>query len=505
MLRLTSIPRIAPNHRKLLAAALVAAAVIAYCVMLFSNISYAAGGSDTAGYMNLAKLLASGRTRHVIEPLRMFGLEQNATFVSIFTPIGFTWGLPGTGTMAPGYPPGMPLHIAAAAAIGGWSHAPFFVSPIAALLCAGMMFLVGRELGLSRFLSAIGASALALLPHFVSHALQPVSDIVATFWSLLAIWCALVALRRPSVALAAGAAFAIGVWVRPTGVLLAIPLAIALRLKPKLLLRGAAGALPFALALMFYQHHVYGSVFKTAYGTVSQVVSFEKFAVCFPIFAKWLTVMCTPLVFPAGLLVVFDKYVPRWHRLLLPVWFSVFLVFYCFWGPFDDWWSLRFLLPGTPALILGTLLLVRDMLRVRLTVPWGHVTRVIAAVVIAMLVGFPIYRISQYNILGTDEWESVYPESVHWAERQLPANAFLVSGALSGAFFYYSGRFSARVDQMNDENFQLLRAYAGSRGLRWYAVLSDGEPEFKDLPERLRGHWVQIGTYRNVAMWRLDW
>lgn len=57
---------------------------------------------------------------------------------------------------------------------------------------------------------------------------------------------------------------------------------------------------------------------------------------------------------------------------------------------------------------------------------------------------------------------------------------------------------------MNDESFQLLRAYAGSRGLRWYAVLSDGEPEFKDLPERLRGHWVLIGTYRNVAMWRLD-
>jgi hypothetical protein len=480
--------------KRVLPIALIAAGLVAYAVTLFFNISYAAAGADTSGYLNLAKMLSGGRVSYVIEPIRMFGLTVNEELVRVFTPIGFTWGKPGSGTMAPGYPPGLPIHLVVAAAIGGWDRAPYYVSPIAAIGCLFMMYLVGRSLGLSSALSVGGAAILAALPQFLAHALQPVSDIVATFWSLVAIWCALESLRRPALAFASGAAFAIGVWVRPTGIVLLIPLAIALRFRVSLIVRACVAAFPFAVGLMYYHLRTYGSVFTTGYGPISYVFSTTRLAECVRVFSRWLFKFL-PVVFPLGLLVALDKRVTGWHRALLPIWFSTFFVLYSFWAPYDEWWSLRFLLPGTPALILGAILLLRDLFARRV---W------IAYALIAVLVAVPLYWNRQYAVLMTDEWESIYPEVVHWAEPQLPPNAMIVSGSLSGAFFYYSGRFSARVDQLTDEHFQLLRAHAGHRGLRWYAVLSDGEPEYHTLSAKLRGNWTLVGKHRHASIWRLD-
>ena len=472
---------------------LTAALLIAYSVILFLNISYAAAGADTSGYLNLAKMLSRGRVSYVLEPVRMFGLATNEELVRVFTPIGFTWGKEGTGQMAPGYPPGLPVHLMVAAMIGGWERAPYYVSPIAAIGCLFMTYLVGRTLGLSSALSVGAAAILAVLPQFVAHALQPVSDIVATFWSLVSMWCALQAVHRPRLAFAAGAAFAIGVWVRPTGVALLVPLLIALRFRPALIARLCIAALPFAVGLMYYHHRTYGHVLKTGYGTLDYVLSTTRFGECVRVFSKWLF-RFMPVLFPLGLFVALNKRVERWHRLLLPVWFAAFFLLYCFWAPYDEWWSLRFLLPGTPALILGGALILRDISR--------H--QIVAYVLIAILVALPLYWNRQYSVLMTDEWEKIYPDVVGWAEPQLPPDAMLISGSLSGAFFYYTGRFSARVDQLNNDHFQLLRAHAGHRGLKWYAVLSDGEPEYHMLSTKLHGNWTLVAKHRHASIWRLD-
>ena len=476
---------------------IVVAIFIAYAVALFNNISYAAGGADTSGYLNLAKMLSRGRVSYVIEPIRQLGLSINEPRVRVFTPIGFTWGKSGTGTMAPGYPPGLPMHLLVAAWIGGWERAPYFVSPLAALACILMMYVVGRELGLSAALSLAAAALLAVLPQFTAHAVQPVSDVVATFWSLIAIWAALVALRKPNYAILAGVAFAIGVWVRPTNVLLISPLAIAVQLRVRLLIRIAIAALPLAVALMDYHYRTYGGVFTTGYGKMSIVFSTGRFREVFAVFVKWFS-RVAPIVFPLGLLVAFDRRLGRWHRLLLPVWFLVFFLMYCFWAPYDDWWSLRFLLPGTPALIFGMLFLIRDTLLVR-HAKWIHA---VAGLLIIVLIAIPAYRNRQYGVELTDHWESIYPEAVRWAEQRMEPDSMLISGSLSGAFFYYADRWSVRPDQLTDDHFQELRGYAGKR--RWYAVLSDGEPEFHSLAEKLRGHWTLVGSHRHVSMWKLD-
>ncbi len=67
-----------------------------------------------------------------------------------------------------------------------------------------------------------GASAiLAACPVFVFQAIQPMSDVVATFWVLAAVLCALLSRDDRRWALAAGFCFGAAVLVRPSNVLLA--------------------------------------------------------------------------------------------------------------------------------------------------------------------------------------------------------------------------------------------------------------------------------------------
>src|SRR6266508_3271326 len=172
---------------------------------------------------------------------------------------------PRPGTMVPSDPPGLPLHIALGGLVAGWNYGPFVVSPFAALISVFLMYLVGRELGLTRLFSTAGAAVLALCPVFVYMAEQPMSDIVATMWSLAAILFALRSRRRETWAAEAGAAFGFAVLVRPADALLLIPLAFAIRLRLRTLLWFLLGAAPFAAAYLAWNQLAFGNPFRTGY------------------------------------------------------------------------------------------------------------------------------------------------------------------------------------------------------------------------------------------------
>lgn len=214
--------------------------------------------------------------------------------------------------------------------------------------------------------------------------------------------------------------------------------------------------------------------------------------------------LCSPLVFPAGFAVAFDSRLAGWVRLLLPVWFGVFFLFYCFWFPYDVFWVARFLLPATPALIIGSLFVTRDLLKTPWSRRWWRTSAAVATALVVVMVAIPLIRAAEIQVLQTDEVEAIYPLAIEFAERHLPPNAIVMSGALSGAFFYYSGRFTARLDELDNDRFQLLRAYAGNHSLKWYAVVIDGETYWDTFHRRLQGQWTPIGRFRHVTLWRLD-
>lgn len=215
--------------------------LVLYGGLLVRANSFTAGGADSSGYLNAARLFAQGQVCERIEILQRLGLPRSDR--DVFLPLGYRPGAR-PGTMAPLYPPGLPLHMAAAGEIAGWETAPFLAGPLAAVAALVLLFLLARELGLSPGLSAAGAALLASCPVFFGMAVQPMSDVPATAWVMAAVVLALRARRRDSAAVVAGAALGVAALVRPTNALAVFPLALALPARIRSFLAAAIGAIP---------------------------------------------------------------------------------------------------------------------------------------------------------------------------------------------------------------------------------------------------------------------
>src|SRR5262249_31397179 len=141
---------------------------------------------------------------------------------------------------------------ALAAVVLGWKYGPYLVSPFAAVVCLVLTFLIGIELGLKRFYAALGAVILGLSATVLFMGFQPMGDVVAMLWALTAMWAAVRARKRDIWALLAGFAVGIGFLVRPTQLLLLLPMAFALPLNRRTVLFAILGAIPPVAVFLAY-------------------------------------------------------------------------------------------------------------------------------------------------------------------------------------------------------------------------------------------------------------
>lgn len=466
--------------------ALAGLLVLGFFVLLLANTCDFAAGPDSSGYLNEARLLLTGNISTQVRPLAEAQLDPS--FVYLFTPHGFTRG-PAPGTMVPTYPIGTSLHLAAAAAIGGWRVAPFLVVPIAAIGCLFLIVFIAQRLGITRGWAIIAAALVAGFPMFIAQAVQPVSDVLATFWALAAIACALRAHEHWRWAAWCGVAFAIGAAVRPTNILLVVPLLVAMRFRWSSLAMTAAVVAPFAIALAWYHYALFGSPWMTGYGGVGGILSFAA-APCFSKQAGWLLLMGTPLLFPGGLFVAFHRSMEAWHRVLLVSWFAVFFLFYIHYSFCPDHSSIRFLLPALPALMIGLVSLL------------SRIPRMVAAAIVLIVLAREVQQVGRLHVLHLNEWEAIYPQTVAWVEREAPRNAVVLSAITSGAFYFHSDRAVVRWDQLTPETSALLRANGRFAG-PWYAAVSEVEGGLGALRARVPGEWQEAGKIRDVTVWRL--
>ena len=473
---------------KRVVAAVVAIVAVVYGLTLFLHRSTGAGGADSSGYLNEARMMTEGRTSIPIRLLTTLHLPTEYAY--IFTPLGFAPSRLHPGRMVPTYPPGLPAHFAVAGMIGGWSQAPFLTPLLAGLISIALIFVLARQFGLNRWLSGAASAILAVCPVFLFMTAQPMSDVFALMWTLAAIVSAIAAERKPLLAILAGAAFGISVCVRPSNLLAALAVAFALRWRPSRLGIAVAASIPFAIALMWWNNALYGNPIVTGYGEFGGLLSMANARVRIPHYAYWLFAQLTPLVFPGGLLAGFDRRIDPFRRALLIFWFVPFFVFYCFYGPYETWWYTRFLLPAIPPLIIGFLLLIRNV-RVRIA----------AFLVIVVLYVAVRQDRKPLKPLNVGKEESIYPEIAARFGPKLPRDAIIMSGLFSGSFLYYLDRDSVRYDQLDNDRFQWLRAYAANANLRWYAVLP--QHEFLEA-QRFDVHWTKLDEYRGVLLLRLD-
>ena len=460
---------------KIAARTVVVLLLIAYSVMLIRHRSQAAAGSDSSGYLNEARMMRRGE---VARPIRsLVQLRIGSSWADAFMPLGFVPWFKDRRLLVPTYPAGLPAHFAIAGDSGS-----FLIPPLAGILSVILMFVLGRQLGLTEPQSVAGAAVLGATAVFLMFAEEPMSDGVATMWTLATMVLALASVRRRGLfAAAAGIAFAISVCVRPTNLLMAIPLVVAMRYRLRAISIAAAAALPIGVALMLWNHTLYGSYFSTGYGSVVDLLAWSHPRQRLPHYSYWLAAQLTPLVFPIGLIA------DRRNRALVLAWFFPLFIFYCFYESYDAWWYTRFLLPAIPPLIIGFLLVAR---RFRL---WP--------IAIAVVLAVAVWQDRRLHPLAIAQEESIYPQTMRWVSGRLPPNAIVLSMQFSGSFLYYLDRETVRYDLIDNNRFQELRAYAGGANLRWYAVLMDFELE--RFP--LAGKWTPVAkTDRGVSLLRLD-
>ena len=483
---------------------LLALLLIGYGAFTLRNAAYAVAGSDATGYINTARAILQNNIVEPIAPLQMLDLPES--FEGLFRPLAYLPG-PRPGTMTPFYPIGMSLHMLSAAVIAGWQNGPFLISPLAAVLCIWVFYLLGAELGLARWLSLSGSIILAACPVFIFISLLPMSDVLATFWALLTIYAALRSRRNEYWALLVGAAFGMAFLVRPNNVFLLLPLLFCFRWKPKIFALFVLGGVPLALGFFAFNRVAYGHILQTGYGAIElyRVVKVSNFAINFKNYVGWLVLGMSPLILLGWLATAVDRQIQWRERGLLLSWFGVFFLFYCFYEPYHAWWFSRFLLPGIPALILGTLLVLQHVgarLAPKLAMSATMVQGAAAATLLAIVFGFAWQNIQREYVLNIGIDQYVHSRSCRWADGQLPQQSLIVAMEMSGALNYYTNRSILRYDFARPDQWQTLTKRAAEKDYRWYALLMPHE--LTEAQKRVTGKWSKVGDYQQISLWQIE-
>lgn len=477
--------------------AAISAAAAGYLGFLVSHAAFAGGGSDSSGYLNAARGFFSG---HVVEPVvELARLGLGSRFLSAFIPLGYVPG-PRPETMAPLYPPGTSLHMAAALLFG--PNGPHWVPPLAALASAVLIGRLGLDMGLPRPAALAASLILAAQPLLVFVALQPLSDAPAEAWCLGAVVAARRSRSRPADALVAGLAAGIAFLIRPAAILVAFPVLIFVGRDVRRLGLLAAGAAGPAIFLLAYDRAAFGHVFSSGYLASGHASAFawSNFPERARYYAHWLSATLTGLVLAGWLVALGDRRVPPGDRVALGVWPLAFFVFYAFYLPYRPWTYVRFLLPAMPALIVGFLLGGRRALAIlRGTSPVARVA--VAALAVAIVVSLEIRQIRRLRVLAVVADERTYPDACAAAAATFSPDALVLSMAGSGALRYYTNLSIARSDLLNPRTSRVLEAAMRARRRPIAALLFPGEEEecFRHFP----GAWRPGATVGAVTLWTL--
>jgi hypothetical protein len=479
--------------------ALIALGLIIYAVFLATHVGAYAGGSDSSGYLNNARLLATGKTALVQRIPAGIDPEKHDSFS--FMPLGFR---PMEGhTMTPTYPIGLPIEVVVMAKIVGWRLAPAFVMALSALAAVSLMIPLGRAAGLSLGWSAFGALLLATSPLTTFMSMQFMSDVPATATATATILCAWQSRTRRRWALAAGALFALGVLIRPTNFMLIVPIALCLGFDWRRWILFGLGGLTGAIAQTLYSRTAYGDPFASGYGgELGTKFSLGIIPTTLAHCARWLPVLLTPV----GLFALALPWVGRRHLFtwVLVAWIVVFFAFYIpYFHTHETWWYLRFLLPSFPACLVGGLWVIAHYWSrtgaLRFPRELTQASLAIAAVIVVFVHSRIWHRRLEAAAIGQSE--SIYAATFEWAKQHLPGNAVIMAMETTGALVYYSDYQFVRWDTLDREHFARITQNAVDSHRPIFAVLFPYE--VKDaLETRIPARWTQFGAVRQVTIWQ---
>ncbi len=477
-----------------------ALALVCYGLFLAQNFAAVAGGSDSSGYLNSARLFAAGKLRTELRVPPEFRAAGQIDLTH-FIPLGF-WPYQKTGLINPTYPTGLPLHLALAGKLLGWSIAPIAIGLFAALGSLALLYASARELGIHARFAAAGTFALAVCPLFIFIALQPLSDGLAATWCLAAFYSGLRARRAAPWALACGAAYAIAVLVRPTNIVLGPALLILLGFDWRRLAFAIVGGLPGVAWLASYNHVLYGAALNSGYGPWAEAFAWSWGAPTAWHFLKWLA-----LLLPAPFLLLPFLGLVRGgartrHLLALGVWFAAITGVYLFYEvSHEAWWCLRFILPALPALILAALLGLEAITPPQDAAREILVRKVAATLLVVWSTTIIGIAAPRFYLLNMKADEGTYEEACLLAREQFPSGTLVVTQDYSGAVYYYTDFPVLRWEMIEPAEFSRLSVLAAHAGRAVISINFKWQDD--DRLKHCPGNWISVGAVKNATLWRL--
>ena len=471
--------------------AAIAASVATWLRFLLTTI----GGADSYGYVSAAHSIAQGRL--VLEaPLADWLTAANR--IAIASPLGWTPAPDGTG-IVPAYPLGMPIAMALFERLGG-PPAVFFAAPVMGVVTLILVYRLAREWYDPD--TALFATALvAWNPLMIAYAKQPMSDVAATMWIVLALY--LIVRATPLTAFGAGLAAGAAVMTRPVLLVAAVAIVAmgSVRLKQRILIAAAGLALVLTVQ-MAIQFRLFGSPFSTGYGSTSALFSLDHAAANLGIFASHGLRVVGWLWIPGLILgLIAARPEPRAKPALL---FAAVAVPYVFYLPFDHWETLRFLLPG---LVPLTILAADGLIHLA---RWPR-NRIATAAVVSAMLALVVWR-SEALLRASSVWEIAmleerYPLAAQWVQVNTPENSVMLANQHSGSLRWYGARHTLRWEVIAPDDLEKTIAELQTRGAAVFVALEGPEAEMFDARfagaiGRLRVD--HVGRIRNVNFRRLS-
>jgi hypothetical protein len=478
---------------------LLALGLAVYAALLIGNVAGYAGGSDSSGYLNLARLLREGEAHVAPRDFPEYPASRAPSY--FYTPLGFK-PAPDHNGLVPTYPTGLPLLIAATATFAGWEHAADIVLVLHGIAGVVLTFAAARCFGLSPRWAAVAALVIAVSPLYLMMAVQALSDMPALVWAtaaVLAAWRAGQSPRRGVAwAIAAGAIYALAVLTRPTNLLMIAPVAIALGLDWRRWLAFLVAGAPGGIFFFAFNLAAYGKFLTTGYGDTTEM-NLHLVPATLAHYARWLPMLFTPVILGVFALPWLRR-APRvaW---VLGTWILAIAGFYAAYEfTHETWWYLRFLLPAAPALVIGGLLGVRLIVARCMTPLRAWICLAVALLVCGVNAG---YWAKKFKPLNSGRGEDVYPLTAAWLREHVPAKAVIVTMQTSGALRFYTDFTLVRWDQIQPPDYADLVAALKKSGRPLYAALFPFETD-EALQNRVPGRWTQVGNVRQATFWKWE-
>lgn len=471
--------------------ALLALYLAAYTVFLALNIGPFAGGADTSGYFNHARLLADGQFRYQPPMLALPGVAEVPIYT--FCPLGFR---PLTfDSLMPTYPLGLPLGLAAVSGVFGWTLGPAILLIGHALAGIVVLYALGKRLGLSDAVAFAATVVFSASPLTLHMSLHMMSDLPTTVWSMLAIYAALRSREATTWAWGAGLATSVAILLRQNNAPLLLPIALLTGGHLGRALRVIIGGLPALITLLVVNHRELGSPFDNGYGNMSYLFSTAHVPITLAHYARWL-----PQLYPASLGLAFAAPLMDRRLWFLAAWAIGPLALYAFyWHTHETWWFLRFVLPAVPPLILGAAWVLQRLWCGVRTTRWRR--PVMIATALSLLA--PGVTYARHSVIKVGRTEGRYREGIGWIQTHVDPRAVIFAMQCSGALTYYADYTLVRWDMITPETFAAVRRQAAIENRPIYALLFPFEVD-PALKDKIAGPWELEHQFHAISLWRLS-